>query len=298
MMSNLYQCLGVPSDASQGRIKKAFRKLTKEWHPDRNKDNVEEASEKYKGITNAYEILSDEQRRRQYDLSRKLPSYSYSGGNFASAPKTFPTFVDPRDPQYKQRKTSASSGAGVGKGGFDARFRRSKNVTKQMLEVDLEEIYTGCSKHIKIDGKVGLDSRVTVNIPAGVNEGWEYKQETKDGDIVFVVSSKPHRRFERSAENLVYKYCIDLRQALCGFTMSVTTLSGREIKQEISQIVRPGYRIFLADEGLPIPNCTGDRGYLIVEFDIEFPSYLEDKQKDSLSSVLQDSNFFTKDWGR
>ena len=62
--------------------------------------------------------------------------------------------------------------------------------------------------------------------------------------------------------------------------------------------LRPGYRIFLADEGLPIPNCTGDRGYLIVEFDIEFPSYLEDKQKDSLNSVLLDSNFFTKDWGR
>jgi len=290
-MSNLYKVLGVSSDASQVRIKKTYRQLSKKWHPDHNK--AEEASEKFKEIVNAYEVLSDEQRRRQYDLSRKMPSY---GNSYGSASKKTFTFIDPRDPEY-QKKKAAGMNSGAGRPGFD-KFRRAKPISRQSLEVDLEEIYTGCSKQIRIDGKTGIDSRVNVNIPAGVLEGWEYKHETKDGGIIIVVTSKKHRRFERSAENLVYKYSIDLRQALCGFTMKVKTLAGREITQKIDQIVRPGYRIFLADEGLPIPNCTGDRGYLVVEFEIEFPSYLDEKQKESLHSVLKPENFWTKDWGR
>jgi len=281
MEEDFYKILGVPTDASQDRIKKAYRKLSKTWHPDRNQGD-EEATEKFKTIAAAYEILSDDQKRRTYDLSRSKPFVNKAN---------FPTFVDPRSAQF-QNKEASSSGSRT----FYPKFTRKVD-TRETLEVSLEKIYTGCVKHIPAKrGELGsLDGSLQVKIPAGAPEGWECRFEGKGkhgGVLTYVLKSKLHRRFERSAENLICKYKITLRQALCGFEMKIPTLAGQVLTKQMTEIVRPGYRYFLADEGLPRFQSPGERGYLIVEFEIEFPTYLGDEQRKQIGNSLKEDAFW------
>jgi len=105
------------------------------------------------------------------------------------------------------------------------------------------------------------------------------------GDIIFVIAEKPHARFKRNGNDLIYKYSISLKQALLGFTMEVETLDKKMLKIPINKIVTPTYTHKVPNEGMPI--TKGGKGNLLIEFDIIFPNRLTEAQKKMLSECLE-----------
>jgi DnaJ-class molecular chaperone len=167
---------------------------------------------------------------------------------------------------------------------------------KTPLYCSLEELCTGTTKKMRIsrkrlkpDGystyddvkileiniKPGWKAGTTITFP---NEGDERPGVTP-GDIIFVVTEKPHSRFKRSGNDLIYKHNITLKQALTGFIMEIQTLDNRKLRIPINKIASSDYVHKISNEGMPISKNKYSKGDLLVEFNVQFPSYLNENQK-------------------
>ncbi|XP_053574051.1 dnaJ homolog subfamily B member 1 [Bombina bombina] len=171
------------------------------------------------------------------------------------------------------------------------------------LPVTLEDVFNGCTKKMKISHKrLGPDGRsvrtedkiLTIQVKKGWKEGTKitFPREGDEtptnipADIVFVLKDKPHSVYKRESSDLVYQAKISLREALCGCTVNVPTLDARTIPLTLKDIVRPGTKRRISNEGLPFPKSPEQRGDLIVEFDIRFPERLPAASKETLERVL------------
>jgi len=166
----------------------------------------------------------------------------------------------------------------------------------------LEELYEGCSKKIKVSRRrlrenktlQPEDAVISVDIKPGWKNGTRITFEGDGneaigqtaGDLVFILTEKPHPRFTRRSNNLHYTATISLAQALTGCTVEVLTLDRRTLPIAINQIVSPGYTQSVVGEGLPNPKDPKKSGDLILEFKIIFPTTLSDHQKATLAKVL------------
>ncbi|XDV15974.1 hypothetical protein PO909_015880 [Leuciscus waleckii] len=157
------------------------------------------------------------------------------------------------------------------------------------LRVSLEEVFTGCTKKMKI-------SRKRLN-PVEVKKGWKEVTEItflKEGDempsnipdVVFVVKDKPHPVYRRDGSDIIYPTKITLKEALCGCTVNVPTLDNRTVNLTTQDIVRPGMKRRVTGEGLPLPKSPDRRGDLIVEYEVKFPERLSQSAKDTIANVL------------
>jgi len=165
------------------------------------------------------------------------------------------------------------------------------------LYCSLEELYKGATKKMRISRKRlnpdGYSTHDDVKIlEINIKPGWKIgtkitfpkegdeKRGVIPGDIIFVVAEKPHPRFKRVGNNLIYKHHINLKQALTGFTMGIETLDNRILRIPISKISSSDYVHKLAHEGMPISKGKSSKGDLLVEFAVKFPSRLtEDETK-------------------
>nr|UYX46109.1 HSP40 [Eimeria stiedai] len=195
-------------------------------------------------------------------------------------------------------RRAGSMHAGVGASSKPRAYERD-------LVCSLEELYTGTTKKMKIgrtrfhNGQpVKEDSVVTVDVKAGWKEGTkitfagEGGQEAPNGppgDLVFVVKCRPHARFVRDGSHLIYPVPLPLLKALTGFTVPVVTLDNRTLHVKVDEIVSPKFRKIVPGEGMPISKKPGEKGDLILEFDISFPRRLTDEQKAKLREILGNS---------
>lgn len=197
-----------------------------------------------------------------------------------------------------------------GMGGMGGRSRggppqpRQAPPVERQLPCSLEDLYSGVTKRMKISrnvvdassGSVRQESEV---IEVVIKPGW--KKGTKvtfqrmgdqqpgliPADIVFVIDEVPHPRFTRDGNNLVYKARLSLADALCGTCLKINTLDGRLIDLPLrSEVVTPASAKLLRGEGMPISKTPGQKGDLIVKFDIEFPRSLSAEQKEALRGTL------------
>lgn len=106
------------------------------------------------------------------------------------------------------------------------------------------------------------------------------------GDLIFVIDEKPHSTFKRDGNDLLIHHKLSLLEALTGKTLNLTTLDGRNLTIEVSDIVKPGREIVIPDEGMPLSKEPKRRGNLIIKFDVKFPSRLSSDQKSDLRRVL------------
>ncbi|XP_010611751.1 dnaJ homolog subfamily B member 1 [Fukomys damarensis] len=248
-------------------------------------------------------------------------SYTFHGdphamfAEFFGGRNPFDTFFGQRNGEEGMDIDDPFSGFPMGMGGFtNVNFSRSRPAQEPArkkqdppvthdLRVSLEEIYSGCTKKMKIshkrlnpDGKSirNEDKILTIEVKKGWKEGTKITfpkegDQTSNNipaDIVFVLKDKPHNIFKRDGSDVIYPARISLREALCGCTVNVPTLDGRTIPVVFKDVIRPGMRRKVPGEGLPLPKTPEKRGDLVIEFEVTFPERIPQTSRTILEQVL------------
>lgn len=320
-MPNYYEILAVSKDASEQEIKKAYRTLSLEFHPDRN--NSSEATEKFQEINEAYETLSDPQKKEEYDFEqehgggghgqRGFPGFPFGGGGHPF--HMGGGHMGGNDIHDIFNMMFSGGGAGFPGGGFPGMgpnirifhngipvVQKPAPIQKE-LSITLEQAFSGIpSVQIKFERVVVVqqlqsseEETITLNIPAGIADGeivvlqekGHIIQDKVKGDLHLVIKVQLHKEFSRNGMDLIYKKTLTLKEALCGFSLEIPHLSGKMLRishSATSHVIKP-------NEKKPIPGFgmmkTGQTpGNLIIEFDITFPDKLNEEQIKELSIIL------------
>jgi DnaJ family protein B protein 4 len=350
-MADYYKILGVPKNADDDALKKAYKTLALKWHPDRNASNKTEAEKRFKEISEAYEVLSDPDKRAVYDRFGEEGLKSGMGGaggggggadpfggaggqRFFFQSHQFPgaggggrSSFRPTNPEDIFRQFFGGGGMpGMGGGAhdfssfthhdddFDNDFgemptgmrkrggsRRAKpEPLRRTLPCTLEDLYTGCTKKLKVTRKCVSPGRptekvLTINVKPGWKSGTLIRfagegDEVSAGvaqDIEFVVEERPHPVFERHDDTLKCAIEVSLEEALTGFTRQLKVLDGKEIQVSSRQVTQPGQQLTFAGYGMPHSKEPGQKGPLVVEVKVRFPASLSEAQKERIRAALK-----------
>lgn len=304
-MPNHYQTLDVPRDADDITIKKSYRTLSLKYHPDRNPGDPT-ATLKFQEINEAYEHLSDPQRRAQHDA--ELNGFQPHGIHIME-----PDLGNIFNMMFSMGGMPGMPGIRVfhTNGGAEMPFHMGpEHIFRQMqkppsiiknVEITLEEAYSGCTKHISIEKwKIQGDLKITetevmyLTVPPGADDnevviirdcGHTAREDLK-GDIKFVISVKNTTLFTRQGMDLIYKKTVSLKEALTGFSFELSHISGKLLalnNKTSNTIVYPGYKKVVPGLGM---TRDANKGNLIIEFDVSFPTSLTPEQIESLEKLL------------
>ena len=296
-----YQILGVPRSASADEIRSAYRKLALKYHPDRNPGN-KQAEDKFKEMNEAYQVLSDPQKRTRYDqLGSAYSNYQRSGGQ-------------PGGFDWGQWQTGGANngqqvnfddlfGGGAGGGGFSDFFSAifggmggmsglSGNQTRgrrapqyeQPVSISLQEAYEGTPRLLETGGR-----RVQVKIPAGAKTGTKVRVAggAPDGaDLFLKVEVQDDPRFERDGFDLYAPVSVDVFTAMLGGEVEVPTMSGR-VKLTIPAGTQPEQKIRIAGRGMPQLKDPLVKGDLFVQVKVKVPKKLSAEQQSLLQKVRE-----------
>eukprot|EP01023_Acetabularia_acetabulum_P047036 TRINITY_DN4930_c0_g1_i4.p1 TRINITY_DN4930_c0_g1~~TRINITY_DN4930_c0_g1_i4.p1 ORF type:complete len:405 (-),score=78.52 TRINITY_DN4930_c0_g1_i4:629-1843(-) len=338
MGKNYYDILGVSKDADNDQLKKAYRKLAIKYHPDKNPDDRDNAEAKFKEVSEAYEVLSDPDKRQVYDqygeegLKGGMPPGGGAGpfpegvrfrtsGSFTprNAEDMFKEFFGGEDPfsMFFGQGMDENSFPGMG-GSFRSGFPRSSNFpgrqTMHMnmggnmqrkdppilrdLQCSLEELYKGNTRKLKVrrnlvdasQQSMQVEEILEIEVKPGWKEGTKITYPEKGdehpgvtpADLQFVIKEKPHPKFKRSGNDLIYTANVSLADALCGGTLQITQLDGRQIQVPYNQLTSSSLERRKRGEGMPISKTQGrEKGDLIIRFNVTFPTkdFTEDEKR-------------------
>ncbi len=276
-----YEILGVTKSSSPDEIKKAYRKLALEHHPDRNKgDKVSE--EKFKEVTKAYEVLSDPAKKQTYDQFGHAAFEQGAGqGPFGGGS---PFSGQQQGGPFSYTYTTGGNAGGFDFGGFSDPFeifeqffgggspfgaRQRRSVYS--LQIDFMEAVKGVTKRVTLDGKTQ-----TVKIPAGVDNG----QRVRFGDYDVLIEVRPDRRFKREGYDVITEEEISFAQAVLGTEINVETVEG-SVKLKIPSGTQPGTVIRLSQKGIMHVQGRG-KGDHYLQIKIVIPKNLSSHQKELL----------------
>ncbi|MCV0404465.1 MAG: DnaJ domain-containing protein [Chloroflexi bacterium] len=309
-----YAILGVPKTASQAEIKKAYRKLARELHPDTNKDPG--AEKRFKDANEAHAVLADPEKRKQYDeLGANWQAYQNAGFGSGGASDWAGFGGAPGGTRWTYRTASAEEmggfsdffrqffaggastgggspfggGASAGGGGFEyvdlsnlGRGGRQRAIpsAQATAEVTLAEVATGTERMVNVNGR-----RLHVKIPAGVSDGSKVKLSgaVDGGDLVITVRVKADARFQRDGNDLRVELPLTLAEALIGAEVPVPTPTG-SVKLRIRPNTQNGQEIRLKGRGLP-RRGSSQKGDLVVVTRVVLPK-LDDDARAQLTEVL------------
>jgi curved DNA-binding protein len=305
-----YEVLGVKKDSSAQDIKKAYRKLAMKYHPDRNKGD-KEAEEKFKKISEAYAVLSDPEKRKQYDtfgesgfqqrysqedifrgfdLGDILKEFGLGGmgGSFRTSGgggSPFETFF-----------FHSGGGPGAGRESFRTATQqpvKGSDLTYE-LSVSLNEILSGSQKTISLR-RGNKTENVSVKIPKGIKAGQKLRLAGKGspspyggppGDLYLIIREEAHPFFTRDENDLVIEQKVSFSKACLGSEISVRSLEGKELKVKIPAGIQPQSKLRLKGHGLP-SGKTGSRGDIFVKINVDTPKHLTDEQKKLIKQLAE-----------
>ena len=276
-----YKILGVSRDASNDDIKKAYRKLAKQYHPDINKEAG--AEEKYKEINEAYEVLKDPDKRKKYDT---LGMNWQSGQDFTPPPGWQHVDFGGTDMGGFSDFFKTIFGGGHGSfGGFQDIFGGSnfqspaKRDAEVSVDLELENIIEGRVYNLAFNGQHGKRN-IMVKLPKGVTEGTQMRLPGKGdggGDIYVNIHVVPHKIFQIDGYDLIREVNVKVWDAVLGKDLPVGTLNG-EVMIKMPPGLQDGQKLRIRGKGLP--KRDGTNGDLYVKIKIEIPRVLSSKQKD------------------
>src|SRR5437773_367747 len=259
-----YQVLGVSETATVDEIKKAFRRLAKQYHPDRNPNNAQ-AAERFKEINEAQDVLSDPEKRKRYDRLRRYGAYDGAGGGGRGAG------AGPQGPGVDFDLSDLGSFGGLGYL-FSSIFGR-RGAEGGGRADDEDEIETTVALPFRV-AALGAKSRVR-------GQGTEGK-----GDVGVVRQVGPDRCFRREGLDVVCTVPVNLAQALLGSKIKVKTLDGRRVVLRIPPGTRPGQKFRIAGQGI---EKNGRRGDQYVEVHVNIPEHLTPEQEEAMKAFADKS---------
>ena len=275
-MTDYYQILGLTKTASPDDIKKAYRKLASQHHPDKGGDTA-----KFQELQVAYETLSSPEKRAQYDNPR--PQHNGFHHQHGGMP---PGFED----------IFAQAFGGNPFGGMFSQPRhgpRNQNLNIQTT-ITLEEAFEGKEIIANLTLPSGRDQVLQIKIPAGILDGNTLRltgigddtyPNIPKGDIHLTVNIAPNVNFERRGDDLVQKVKISCVDAMLGKTVSVTTIDKKTLDVNIKSGTQPNTILAAQGYGMPNVNDKRFRGRLLMEIEVFVPTDLTDQQKQILKSL-------------
>ncbi|HMX81443.1 MAG TPA: molecular chaperone DnaJ, partial [Ferruginibacter sp.] len=367
-----YEILGVSKGASQDEIKKAYRKVAMQYHPDRNPGD-KTAEEKFKEAAEAYEILSDSDKRAQYDRFGHQafgPGRSGGGGGYSGGGMNMDDIFSQFGDIFGDDNPFGSffGGSNRRSSGSRARGQRGSNL-RVKLKLNFEEIAKGAQKTIKVkkyvpcntcggsgakdknsvqtcgtcggsgqvrrvqntflgqmqtvttcptcngegstvthkctackgDGRVYGEETVTIDIPAGVQEGMQLSLSGRGnagerggsaGDLIVLIEEEPHPQLHRDGLNVAYDLHISIPDAVFGTQVEVPTIDGRA-KIKIPPGTQSGKIFRLKGKGFPNVNSY-EKGDQLIQVNVWTPQHVSDEEKRMLEKLQASENFKPK----
>ena len=275
---DFYKVLGVSKTAAADEIKKKYRQLARDLHPDQNKDDAKK-EEKFKEGSEAYDILSDPKKRAEYDEARSL----FERGGM------------PRGGQNFQGDFSDIFGGGNPQDIFANLFggrrgpRKGQDLQTESTITFREAIYgTTLDLRLSVEGK---SQQITARVPAGVQDGAKIRVKGKGapgeagpGDLFIYLHVKPHPVFGRKGENLTMTLPITFAEAALGADVKIPTLEGSEVTVRIAPGTPSGRTLRVKGKGVTKGHSTGD---LLVTVDVQVPRRVEGKVEEAIRAFAE-----------
>lgn len=273
-MKDPYKILGVDVNSTEGEIKKAYRKLAKEYHPDKSSGN----EERFKEIADAYETLGDPKKKLQYDQRGRNPFGGFDEGFFED-------FI----------RTGGGGFGNPGFSGFNGRHgfsTKGSNISAQVY-ITLEQAYYGCSKELRIGTRV-----VSVDIKAGVKPGQRMRlkglgqrgmTEDQNGDLILTILIQDDPNFYLDQKGLHTIKHIDLYDALLGGKGEVRVFD-KTISYTIPKCVKNGTMLRIKGKGFPAYNNPQILGDFFINILVNLPSTLSEEQEELVKKMKDIEN--------
>lgn len=309
-----YKTLGVPRTASTDEIKKAFRKLARKYHPDAGGSEA-----KFKEINEAYEVLSDDKKRKLYDQygtanENQIPR-GWGGGNVnvddifggAGGAGGFGNWSDILE---SIRRGEGAFGTEWdfsdfgGQGGRRARAQKGKdmNVT---LNVTFDEAFRGTEKRVtvRIPGK-STSETLTVKVPAGAVDGGRLRFRGKGGpgqnggeagDLLITTKIEPHPYFTRDGANVLVDVPVTVAEAALGASVVVPAPDGTKVRVKIPAGTQAGAKLTVRGKGAPRVKGSGT-GDLLIKVDVRVPKTMNEEQRKAMERFLAATSEDVRTW--
>jgi len=265
-VKDYYQILGVKRDVSDQELKKVYRKLARKYHPDVNPGN-KEAEARFKQINEAYEVLSDKEKRAKYDqFGQGWPGYGASGSS-SSGPWGGP-YASSSGGDFSSFFESLFGGGFQSSGPERSSFGGNNQQVEYTIDLTLEEAFSGTQRTIQLTPAAGgVPRTIKVKIPPGADndtrirlsgEGGVSPQTGRRSDLILLVHLLPHARFERTGQDLKTRLQVDLYTLILGGEFRIATLDGKNLTLNIPAGTPNGKVFRLAGQGMPQAPKRGD----------------------------------------
>lgn len=299
-MSDFYKTLGINKNAKEEEIKKAFRKLSLLHHPDRGGNG-----DKFKEINEAYQTLSDKQKKAEYDNRGRSPfSQNMNGMHGMNStggipPEVFNMMFAGRDPfNMGGMNNGMHPNIRVFQNGRP-RVRKPPDVIK-VVNLNFQEAYEGNDAyHVSIERTINMNDEVKkdietvyIEIPKGIDNDEQIILKNRGnvldnmaGDVKVIFKVNNDTPFKRDGINLIYNKNISLKDALCGFEFELKFINKKtyKISNEMGNIISPGYVKEIAGMGMKRNNQVGR---LFIKFNIQFPKNITEENMNKLKEIL------------
>ena len=282
---DFYKVLGVDKKAAADEIKKRYRALARDLHPDKTKGDVAK-EEEFKAVSEAYEILSDPKKRAEYDEARSL----FAKGGFRASQGggaqggDFGDIFGGGNPQ----DIFANLFGGGGRRGP----RKGQDLQTEAT-ISFRESVFGTTLELRLGMERGQSQNISARVPAGVNDGAKIRMKGKGspgeagpGDLFIQLHVKPHPIFGRKGENLTLTLPITFAEAALGGDIKVPTLSGDDVTVRIAPGTPTGRTLRVKGRGITKGSTTGD---LLVTVEVQVPQRVDGKALDALKKFAEET---------
>ncbi|MEY4232190.1 MAG: hypothetical protein RL144_390 [Actinomycetota bacterium] len=280
---DFYKTLGVDKKAAADEIKKKYRALARDLHPDKTKGDAAK-EDKFKAVSEAYEILSDEKKRAEYDEARSL----FERGGFRP----------PHSGGAQGADFSEMFGGGNPQdifanlfGGGARRGPRKGQDLQTEATISFRESIFGTTLDLRLATDRGLAQNISARVPVGVHDGAKIRVKGKGaageagpGDLFILLTVKPHPIFSRAGENLTLNLPVTFTEATLGADIKVPTLSGDDVTVRIAPGTSNGRTLRVKGRGIVKGSATGD---LLVTIQVQVPQRVDEKAAEALKQFAE-----------